>query len=268
MPSKFVLCTVYVSQDPWKLYLFERRYGSFGYDSHFPWDNLQGRYVLAFLFEYAATLGLVDVAYIEPQYARNDFRDRWGADDISCLSRYDGLLFVRINSLGAWCLALAERYEAEPVVVKPVLKVLPNHDVVITSPPLGPADSLFLDRFAERQSEDVWRLSSEKILAAVEQGLTVGELTDFLAAKSADPLPQTVEVFLTGLGKKSGQLTDLGTARWIACDDPATAQLLASDRRLRKLCELAGDHKLVFRPADETAVRRALRELGYVLPRG
>jgi len=35
---------------------------------------------------------------------------------------------------------------------------------------------------------------------------------------------------------------------------------------VRKLCQLAADRYLVFRAADEVAVRRALRELGYVLP--
>src|SRR5205823_9541400 len=82
-----------VARDDWKLYLFEQQYGSFGYDAAHPWEALQGRYALAFLFEYAATLGLLDVAFLAPQAARNDYRDRWGTDDLSCLSRYDGLLF-------------------------------------------------------------------------------------------------------------------------------------------------------------------------------
>jgi len=46
------------------------------------------------------------------------------------------------------------------------------------------------------------------------------------------------------------------------------AQLLVNDRRLRELCQLAGERWLVFRAADEQAVRRGLRELGYVLPPG
>ena len=85
-------------------------------------------------------------------------------------------------------------------------------------------------------------------------------------AKSQPPLPQTVDVFLNDLAEKTGQLADLGAARLIACAEPHVAQLLASDRRLRNLCQLAGDRQLVFRATDEAAVRRALRELGYVLP--
>jgi hypothetical protein len=93
-----------VTHDPWKLYIGEQRYGSLGYDAHYTWEALQGRFTLAFLFEYAATLGVIDVAYIPPAGSRNDFHDRWGTDDLSCLSRYDGLMYLRINSLGrgAW----------------------------------------------------------------------------------------------------------------------------------------------------------------------
>ena len=256
----------HVSRAPWKIYIGEQRYGNFGYDGHYTWELIEGRYVLAVLFEYAATLGLVDVACIAPQHARNDFHERWGADELSCLSRYDGLLFVRMNSLGAWCLGLSEQYELEMSAVRPVLKVLANLDVVVTHPPLSPADALFLDRFAERSSEAVWQLGAAKIMRAVEEGQTLAELRDFLKAKSEEPLPQNVEVFLADLEQKAGQLEDLGAARLIACADAHLAQLLANDRRLRNLCQLAGNRHLVFRAADEPAFRRMLRELGYVLP--
>jgi hypothetical protein len=256
----------YVTHDAWKLYIAEQQYGSLGYDGNYTWEVLQGRFVLAFLFEYAATLGLLDVAYLSPVRARNDYRERWGTDELSCLSRYDGLVFVRINALGAWCLGLAEEYAPEAVRAERVLKVLPNRDVVAGDRPLGPADRLLLDRFAERRSEAVWHLAADKILAAVEQGLAVQELKEFLAARSQEPLPQTVAVFLDDLQDKMGQLEDLGTARLIACKDAVVARTLASDRRLGKVCQLAGERQLVFRTADEAAVRRALRELGYVLP--
>ena len=68
------------------------------------------------------------------------------------------------------------------------------------------------------------------------------------------------------LATKLGQLKDLGTARLIACQDAEVAQLLVHDRRLRALCQLAGDRQVVFKAADETTVRRVLKEMGYVLP--
>ena len=193
----------YVSRDPWKLYIGEQQYGSLGYEGDYAWETLQGRFVLAFLFEYAATLGLIDVAYISPDGARNDFRDRWGTDDLSCLSRYDGLMFFRINSLGGWCLGLTDKYEAEVVPVERVAE--------------GAAQPR---RGGQRQALESGRrpLPGAVRRAAVRGGLAPvrptrswrrsnrdcrsKELTEFLAAKSQVPLPQTVEVFLDDLAKQ------------------------------------------------------------------
>ena len=94
----------------------------------------------------------------------------------------------------------------------------------------------------------------------------VPELRDFLTAKSSQALPQTATVFLEDLEHGASLLRDQGTARWVQCADAAIAQLLANERRLRGLCLLAGESTLVFREKDEAAIRRVLRELGYVLP--
>ena len=63
-------------------------------------EILEGRYTLAVLFEYAGTLGLIDLDYIHPAGARDDFRDNWGGDDLDALSRYDGLQAIRLNRAG------------------------------------------------------------------------------------------------------------------------------------------------------------------------
>jgi hypothetical protein len=85
----------------WRLYVVDSYYGSLGHAGSRTWDLVEGRYALCVLFEYAATLGLVDVAYTDPRGARDDYRALWGADQLSCLSRYDGLSAIRVNELGA-----------------------------------------------------------------------------------------------------------------------------------------------------------------------
>jgi hypothetical protein len=254
-----------LTRDPWHLYLFEQEYGSLGYEAAFPFETLEGRYILAFLFEYAATLGVIDIAYISPDGARNEYRDRWGADDLNCLSRYDGLMYFRINPLGAWLLGKAMEYQPEKMAEEKLFKVLPNRDIVAEQS-LPPADALFLDRFAERQSPLVWQLAMDKILTAVAQGRTVPELVEFLQARSSVGLPETVTVFLQDLQHRATLLRDRGTARLIECADAHTAMLLAKDRKLKLLVNLAGETMLVFAATEEAAVKKALKELGYVLP--
>lgn len=71
--SRFMLASDHafeVARDPWKLYIGEAQYGSLGYSGSHDWAVLQYRYLLCLLFEYAATLGMVDVAFIEPGRAQ------------------------------------------------------------------------------------------------------------------------------------------------------------------------------------------------------
>ena len=85
----------------WRLYLIDSCYGSLGPAGWKAWNALEGRYALCVLFEYAATLGVIDVAYTGPRGARDDYGQLWGADRFDSLSRYDGLAAVRVNDLGA-----------------------------------------------------------------------------------------------------------------------------------------------------------------------
>ena len=254
--------TFEVTGDPWYLYVGDPRYGSLDTVGPSRWSILQGRYVLAFLFEYAATLGLIDVAYVPPAGARDDFGALWGTDVLACMSRYDGLLYFRINNLGAWCLGQVERYVPTPFEARPILKVLPNMDVVATERP-PPDDVLFMEQFAEPTSEYVWAIRREKVLSALEDGLTVDALLAFLEAKSDGLLPDNVVLFMAEQDERVSRLVDRGTALLIEAQDAVLAQLIANDPRTRSLCLLAGERHLAVPKQNERAFRRALRQMGY-----
>ncbi len=256
--------TFEVARDPWHLYIEDPHYGSLGYSGFSGWHILQGRYMMAFLFEYAATMGIIDVAYIHPSGARRDYHNLWGADGLDCLSRYDGLMYIRINGLGAWCLGLTEEYVPSLPTGPQTLRVLPNLDVVATAP-LPPGDVLFLERFTERMSDVVWRIRPMRLLEAVEEGYSVADVQAFLRAKAGGLLPDNVEVFFQEMAERASRLVDRGPAWLIEAQDAALAQLVVNDSELRSLCMLAGERYIVV-PADaESAFRRALHKLGYAV---
>jgi hypothetical protein len=101
----------------WRLYLVDAHLGSLGPAGWKAWNALEGRYALCVLFEYAATLGVIDVAYTGPRGARDDYRELRGADRYDSLSRYDGLAAVRVNDLGA---AILHDHEALVALGLPV----------------------------------------------------------------------------------------------------------------------------------------------------
>jgi hypothetical protein len=177
----------------WKLYLVDPQYGSLGYDGFYHWDLLEGRYTLAVLFEYAGTLGLLDLDYVHPAGAREDFQNNWGGDDLDALSRYDGLQSIRLNALGAYALGLTDTYspiagdaeEARP------LKVLPNLDIVATGV-LSPADQLVLSAYAEHTGDRVWTISAASLLGGIDAGRDLAEFTAFLVQRCEHELPDTM----------------------------------------------------------------------------
>ncbi len=255
-----------VTRDPWQLYIADPHYGSLGYEGFGGWNILPVRYTLCLLFEYAATLGLIDIAYVPPHGARTDFHDIWGTDDMDFFSRYDGLLFFRLNALGAYCLGIESHYTPTPLEIKPVLKVLPNLEIVTIGEPLKPADTFLLNNYAESVSDAVWRLTQNKLLIALEKGFNIADLQEFLQARSGGVLPETVTHLLTDIAHRTTQLQDKGTSRLIECADAALATLIAHDARTKPYCLLAGDRYLVVATESETRFRNALRQLGYTLP--
>ncbi|MET8129850.1 helicase-associated domain-containing protein [Streptomyces sp. NPDC005065] len=253
----------------WRLYLVDAEYGSMGYAGYGDWPLLQGRYTLAVLFEYAATLGLIDVRHTAPAGARADYHDQWGADDLDYLTRYDGLLALRLNPLGAYATGAAGTYIPSPRTPDSSdgrrIKVLGNFDVVAPDG-LPAADELLLSAYAEHTADRVWQLDSRSLLAALDAGRTLRELREFLTSRSDHTLPDTVAVLLADVEARAGKLTDLGPLHLVECADHALALLLVGDRTLRRLCTPLGERHLAVRPDDLPAFRKAVQALGYVLP--
>lgn len=245
-----------VSHEPWEIYVFDH-YGHLTDN----WPLLTSRYTMALLFEYAATLGLVDVAYIEPVHGPKDYEG-----DLDFLSRYDGLMYVRVNALGAFCLGKTRSYAPSEVKAEPVLKVLPNFDVVALKPlPLG--DQIALEQCADKTSDNVWTIRPEQMLKGLESGQSLDQMRSFLTHKSGGELPQLVAVLFDDMAGKVSRLSVKGTAHLIEVTDAETAQFLAHDRGVKKYCHLSGDRHLVVPEKSLTAFRNALRKIGYVLPK-
>lgn len=254
-----------VSNNDSALYISDPHYGNLGYMNCSDW--LPKWYAMVFLWEYAATLGLIDVAFTTPEAGHKDYADNWGTDWLDCLSPHDGLYYFRISSLGAWVLGLASSFLPPKEELRPALRVLPNLDVAAIDGPLSPADAMFLGRFAHRNGDRVWALDLTGLLRAAEQAIPLAQIQAFLETRCAEPgLPQTVVALFAEAESRTGRIVDQGPARVYACSDAELARLVVSDSKLRRLCRLAEDRLLVVPAGDDKSFREALRRLGYVAP--
>jgi hypothetical protein len=138
---------LHVIYDYWRLYISDSNYGNLGYNSC-TFETIQGRYILVYLFEYLATLGMIDVAFLPPYHIRDDFRNMQGTDELYFFSRYDGLLFFRINPLGAYCLSSSENYQAPKQNSSALLYTDDNLGITLHRTPT-PSEKIILDQYLQ-----------------------------------------------------------------------------------------------------------------------
>lgn len=253
-----------VTHNPWDLYICDPEYGSLGYAGYHDWNILQLRYLSCLLFEYAATLGLIDVAYIHPENAERDFQNMWGTDDLCYLSRYDGLRYFRVTELGAYCFGIASSFANKQVKSQVKVSVLPNLHIQ-TRGELTLTQAQLLEIYTDKISEQQRRFNPDKMIEALEKGHDIAELEKFLSEADEQVLPESVESLLTRTVKRAQSLKVKKATLLIECVDAQTAQKIAQHKDTKNLCLLAGEKHLVL-TSTEKAFRTALRKLGYGMP--
>lgn len=254
---------IYVAHDPWKLYVGTPQYGSLGYDGFHDWEVLEETYLLCLLFEYAATLGLVDIAYAEPRRAREYVLSHIYADELEFLSRYDGLQYIRLNPLGEYCLGFTDSYVASTVENQSSIRMLPNHQIEFIDGAMTLDEKMFIETFAVSETANLWRLDSVKCLEAFEFGHTSDELLAFLSERDYQPIPERTEGFLKNIENRASALNRIGQTVLYKCRDTEAANHISNDKFTKKYCRFVYGNIIGISSREEQKFRTALHECGY-----
>lgn len=248
-------------------------YSERGGEESTSWEVIIGTYLRVVLWEYAATLGLIDVAYTHPSESPRSYRPPYPSA-AQYFSRYDGLIALRLTPLGAYALGLTDDYAppAAPATgERPLLMLLPNLDLVVTDAPrLAPNDRAFLERLGSPQTQDVYKLDRERLLDLIEGGVGLRQVREFLVARSGvseRDFPQPMRVFFSDLEQRLTALREGGRVIVLESADPILLTELAHDGTLRgvvQLVEVAGRTVLLVPEPQETTVWRRLKQLGYL----
>ena len=251
-----------VTSNPMSLYFCEQRYGYIAEQ-----DGIDRQYLRVLLVESLATLGLIDVAYVYPHFLWPELAGGWGTDDMDFCGRYDGLLYVRVNPLGLYCLAGSDQYTPPAVEKRNLFTLLPNHEIAVAGDhQLLPGDVSMLELFALKKGDHVWCIDRRLILDLLESGGSLDDILRFLAENATEGIPNTIRVLFDDLQAKAGAVASTKEARLVEFRDPAVAALVAHDSKTGKLCLLAGERHVAVTKTNERAFRTALKKLGFVLP--
>ncbi len=250
-----------ICNDYYRLYLGEQNYGTLAYANN-PFEMIEGRYIMVYFFEYLATLGLLDIAYTPPYYVRSDYRHLWGADDIDFLSRYDGLLYFRINTLGEYCLGLTSQYEPKQIATPYLFEINRHLDINLIRE-IQPNEEQILTLFASKNSDNEWEFSERKTLATIETGQKTQDIYDFLKQRTEADLAVEVKDFFAEQDHKASAFVDGGRAQ-IIHSSAHLIKIISSEISTKNLCHKIDAKTVIVSEKKEKEFYKALKKLGYL----
>ncbi len=251
-----------VTSEPGYLYLIDREYGAF---YNFNWQAIEESYIRCVLVEYAATLGLIDIVLQSPISALDHYRDNWGADELMCLSRYDGLLYIRLTDLGDFVLNKTQTYIALENNEFTTLSVQKEGYIQFAKQPSF-AEKQLLNTYANEEKGNLWHLSQEKISIALESQDNLSELSEFISERDEQPfLPQDCERLFKNSEKNKKSLKFNKNVSLFNCKNKTIRDTLLNDKNLKKHCQAVGDSQIIVSANKQDLLIDTARQLGFGL---
>ena len=178
--------------------------------------------------------------------------------------RYDGLTYFRINPLGAYLFGQSAEYEPVRPADESFFVVSADRRLKLLDPArLTPVVAARLAQLATPEADQVYRLDDQKILAALDEGMDVETMRDFLTRRNRGPLPAEVDEWIARLDANSRAFSIKSNPLLIRAGSVDLAQAVLADAALGKYTKALDDRTLVIPASYETRFRNRLRELGY-----
>lgn len=249
-----------VTEDSSFLYIGDAHYGRIDEEA-----SLTNVHTRCLMMEYFASLGMIDIAYIDPEEASDDYYNRIGQFDLEYLSMYDGLQYLRLTEFGAYILGLTAEYSATPSTKTAVLLLTKLKMQFLSSP--TSSERVFLIQYADEISNDVWQLSKSKLLSHIENGGDLQELQAFIQARDEQPyLPTEIENLFKTLEENKQAVTRVGRVLLLKCNSEATARNIAAVPQMSKWCQRVGKDQLIIPEHKASQFRALIHELCYAMP--
>ena len=164
------------------------------------WSEIEGRFIEVVLLEYLNTTGIIDAA-VTNGYHYSDYGDRE--------TEYLSLEYFKLTPMGAYVIGATDKYLPVAEEKASGFVVQPNYDIVVSEGKLRQVHNLFFDRFADKVADDaasIYRLTFKSIVNALDNGIAVGEITEYLEKYCNNPLPDNVRKTLEDWDRESKRI--------------------------------------------------------------
>lgn len=160
------------------------------------WHEIEGRIIDIVLIEFLSTLGIIDIV------AENNESDFTDTEFFTCK-------YLRLTPFGAYILGRNNDYKYVSADSKSSFVVQPNFEIHVLNGSQKDIHDLFFDNYTTKIKDDmvsIYRLEFKALVKALDMGLDLQKLIDYLVENAENELPQNVKTMLEMWKEKSTKI--------------------------------------------------------------
>ena len=221
-------------------------YEHYYYPNQNSWEDEEGRFIEVVLIEYLASIGIVDLL----------ITDDWNDDDIE----YFKVEYLKLTPLGAHILGINDDYKVEKIKDETGIIIQPNYEIMVPEGSMKEVHCIYLDRFAEKLSEDtvsIYKISFKAMVTALDNEISIEEITEYFKEFSQNEIPVNVSVSLNQWQEESKRIK-IRTVTIVETDDTYLLEELKSYKTIKN--DIVNELPYVFE-IDSKAASRVKRNM-------
>lgn len=206
-----------------------------------------------------AAFGLLDIAY---EAVDGSMMGQ------TCDSPYDGLKYIRLNSLGAYVSGQRTRYEAPEEISHSKIELSPD-SLTIISDKNDTTAAIVLEPYTEKVTPNRFKTDFSIFLNGISDKKELADKIRLFKQSVTEELPPNWITFFDQLHQKIDPLAKVPSmvVYQIPADNPELIKLIARDAKLKNLCFKAEGYHILVEKKKLAAFKARLREFGYLMSR-
>lgn len=213
------------------------------------WTIINERFIHVVLLEYLSMMGLVDVAL---SVDWDDFEE------------YYEVVYSRLTPFGGHVLGVNDEYKYKKTISKSGIVIQPNFEVIVSEGSMKFIHVIFFDGFAEKISNHpvpVYKISFKSIIKALDQGLKVQDIIDYLEKYKEIPIPQNVFTTLEDWRRESEKIR-IRTVTVLEAQDPYLIEELKSYKTIGRHLKNDLLHTVEIEKKESKKIKREIEKKG------
>lgn len=257
LESKHKTSEYFMSCDFIELENGEKSSGDFYVGSYY--QELFFEPVLKGLFFYLSSLGIVEILYNKPisPYTIS-------AKDVSYLSFWDQLEYVKFTDLGLYCLGFSKNYEPKKVTLKQTTLKFDNYKPIIT---IDKNDSIMLAKlepYIEKYDEERYIISYSKVFRDCKDSYTLDlKIKNFYKIIQSEPPKVFKDLFDEILQNANLLSADYSKVVIDLKNNKKLLQLFTTNKKLQESIIKAQGFRILIAKQDMGKVSRIVKENGF-----